>query len=191
MKFKIFLFSYLFVMLLSSCGGEEILQDSDPNLSIGLESVYFYKGQPFTGVLKAVHPNGIVRLTRFKDGLENGRTFDVFPNGSLSAEYFYDKGKSVDRHRGWYASGKPRFSYDYNKDGLVEGEQWDWYEEGNVYRYARFSKGINIGTKVWRKDGKIYSNYTYTPERLYGVVGAKLCFKLKGDESNKKTVINP
>jgi antitoxin component YwqK of YwqJK toxin-antitoxin module len=164
--------------------------DNDPNLTIGLESIYFYKGQKFSGLMKSIHPNGTIRITRFKDGLEDGRMYDTFPNGNLESEYFYIEGKRVGTHQGWYENGKARFQYSY-KNGLADGDHWEWHEEGPVYRYARFEKGVNVGTKVWRRDGKIYSNYTYTPERLYGVVGSKLCFKLKGDETNKKTVINP
>ncbi len=175
---------------LPHCGGK-IVMDNDPEITIGLESVYFYRGERFTGIMKAIHPNGIIRLTNFKDGLEDGRAFDTFPNGLLAAEYFYNKGKFVGVHRAWYESGKARFRYEYNEQGLAHGEHWEWHEEGNVFRYSRYENGVSIGTKVWRKDGKIYSNYAFTPERLYGVIGSKLCFKLKGDESNQKTVINP
>ncbi len=190
MRFKNLMVLAFMMIHLLSCA-EEIIMDNDPNLTIGLESVYFYKGQKFSGILKAIHPNGIVRLTNFKDGLEHGRTFDTFPNGNLAAEYFYDQGKYVGIHRAWYESGKARFRYEYNDAGQAHGDHWEWHDEGNVYRYTRYDQGITVGTKIWRKDGKIYANYTYTPERLYGVVGSKLCFKLKGDETNKKTVINP
>ncbi|MCE9500366.1 MAG: membrane-binding protein, partial [Leptospira sp.] len=98
------------------------------------------------------------------------------------------KGKRVGIHKGWYENGNPRFWYEY-KDGLSDGDHWEWHEEGNPYRYGKYIKDQNVGQKVWRKDGKIFSNYVYTKEKLYGVVGSKLCFKLKGDETNKKTVI--
>ncbi|MCG6144560.1 toxin-antitoxin system YwqK family antitoxin [Leptospira bandrabouensis] len=182
---------FLFFVLITSlvhCG--EVVMDQDPDLSLGLESIYYYKGQKFSGKMKSIHPNGTVRITTFLNGLEDGLTSDTYPNGQISAEYFYKQGKRIGTHRGWYEDGKARFQFSYIDD-LADGDHWEWYESGKVFRYAKFNKGLNVGTKVWRKDGKIYSNYTYSPERLYGVVGSKLCFKLKGDETNQKTVINP
>ncbi|TGN17715.1 membrane-binding protein [Leptospira idonii] len=163
--------------------------DNDPNFSIGYDSVYFYQGVPFTGIMKSVHPNGIIRVTEMKEGKEDGRTYDTYLNGQLAAEYFYRNGKSIGVHKGWYEDGKPRFEFSYDEEGLSDGDHWEWHEEGNPYRYGRFEKGNLIGQKVWRKDGKIFANYSYTSERLYGVLGSKLCFKLKGDETNQKTVI--
>lgn len=181
------IFIIMFTSLLH-CG--EVVMDNDPEISLGLESTYFYKGQKFSGKMKSIHPNGTIRITSFLNGLEDGPTIDIFPDGQRSAEYFYKQGKRTGIHRGWYENGKARFQYSY-QDDLAVGDHWEWHEDGKVYRYAKFENGINVGTKVWRKDGKIYSNYTYSPERLYGVIGSKLCFKLKGDETNKKTIINP
>ncbi len=190
MKPSLLLFIFAILVGTTACA-KTVVMDNDPELSIGLESVYFYKKQKFSGILKAVHPNGTVRLTEFKEGWEDGRAIDTFPNGNLAAEYFYRQGKFRGIHKAWYETGKARFRFEYNEKGEANGEHWEWYPEGNVYRYSRYEDGNLVGTKIWRKDGKVFANYTYTKERLYGVVGAKLCFKLKGDESNQKTVVNP
>ncbi|HMZ61193.1 MAG TPA: membrane-binding protein [Leptospiraceae bacterium] len=180
-------FLLLLSLLLIHCG-PEIHMDNDPNFTLGYESVFSYKGVPYTGIMLSVHPNGVRRETEYKDGLEHGKTSNTYADGRPAAEYFFEKGKRIGIHKGWYENGKPRFWYEY-KDGMAHGDHWEWHEEGIPYRYGRFENNVNIGQKVWRKDGQIYSNYIYTEQRIYGVQGSKLCFKLKGDETNTRTVV--
>ncbi len=161
--------------------------ENDPNFSYGLESILSYKGEIYTGFQVTSYPNGVARTSEFKNGLQDGRTFDVHKNGQLMSEYFYSKGKKIGIHKGWYESGNPRFWYEYNDRGENNGTHWEWQEDGKVYSISKYDNGNLIGQKVWRKDGLVYANTIYTTEKVYGVQGSKLCLTVKGDESKKKT----
>jgi len=175
-----------FILLFINCSPEEY-PENDPNFTLGYEGVVSYKGKIFSGFQIASYPNGLKRKIEIKNGLQDGRTFDIYPNGVLASEYFYKEGKKVGIHRGWYESGHPRFYYEYNSAGENHGDHWEWQDNGHVYRISKFENGRLIGEKIWRKDGQIYSNYIYTPEKLYGVKGSKLCLTVKGDDTKKKT----
>jgi hypothetical protein len=176
---------FFFILLLNFCSSETH-PDNDPNFTLGENEIWYYKDKLYTGYQVAEYPNGVKRQSEFKEGLQDGLTFDVHPSGQIMAEYPYKAGKKVGVHKGWYDDGKPRFWFEY-KDGLNHGEHWEWLPTGKIYRYGRYDNDRIIGEKVWRKDGLIYSNYIYTPKKLYGVVGSKLCFTVKGDDTKKKT----
>jgi hypothetical protein len=146
-----------------------------------------YKGEIFTGFQVTSFPYGVTRTAEFKNGLQDGRTFDIHQNGQLMSEYFYSNGKKVGIHKGWYESGKPRFWYEYNSNGENDKEHWEWLEDGRVYSISKYDNGKLIGQKIWRRDGLVYANTIYTPEKVYGVKGSKLCLTVKGDDTKKKT----
>lgn len=164
----------------------EMHNENDPNFTLGYEGIIYYKGKLYSGLQIAEFPNGVKRVIEIKNGREEGRTYDTYSNGTLSAEYFYKNGRKVGIHRGWYEDGKPRFRYGY-LDGENHGENWEWQPDGKVYSFFKYDKGKLVGQKIWRKDGQIYANTIYTPEKVYGVKGSKLCFTVKGDETGKKT----
>ncbi len=180
--------SLLFLFLLYNlyCSPPSYLEN-DPNFSYGLESVLSYKGEIFTGFQVTSFPYGVTRTAEFKNGLQDGRTFDIHQNGQLMSEYFYSNGKKVGIHKGWYESGKPRFWYEYNSNGENDKEHWEWLEDGRVYSISKYDNGKLIGQKIWRRDGLVYANTIYTPEKVYGVKGSKLCLTVKGDDTKKKT----
>lgn len=175
---------FLFPIILNC--SQEIHKENDPDFTLGYEGVIYYKGNLYTGVQVAEFPNGVKRVIEVRNGKEDGRTYDTYPNGSTSAEYFYKNGKKVGTHRGWYEDGTPRFHYEYS-DGENHGEHWEWQPDGKIYSLFKYNRGKIIGQKVWRKDGQIYANTIYTPEKVYGVKGSKLCFTVKGDDTGKKT----
>ncbi|HNO22339.1 MAG TPA: hypothetical protein PKK94_05135, partial [Leptospiraceae bacterium] len=57
-------FLLLLSLLLIHCG-PEIHMDNDPNFTLGYESVFSYKGVPYTGIMLSVHPNGVRRETEY------------------------------------------------------------------------------------------------------------------------------
>ena len=177
---------FLFLLFNLYCSPPSYLEN-DPNFTYGLESILSYKGEIFTGFQVTPFPNGITRTAEFKNGLQDGRTFDIHQNGQLMSEYFYSAGKKVGIHKGWYPGGNPRFWFEYNDKGESNRDHWEWQENGNVYSIFSYDNGKLIGQKVWRKDGLVYANTIYTTEKVYGVVGSKLCLTVKGDDSKKKT----
>jgi len=179
-------FVLLSVLLNFYCSPPSYLE-SDPNFSYGLESILSYKGKVFTGLQVSPYPYGVTRTAEFKDGLQDGRTFDVHQNGQLMSEYFYSAGKKVGIHKGWYENGNPRFWFEYNDKGESNGHHWEWQEDGRVYSISAYDNGKLIGQKIWRKDGLVYANTIYSTEKIYGVQGSKLCLTVKGDDSKKKT----
>ena len=69
------------------------------------------------------------------------------------------------------------------------GKHIQWYDSGQIYSEINYLNGKPFGsTKVWRKDGKLRSNFVIRENgRRYGLAGIKRCTKI----DTEKQIIEP
>lgn len=177
----------LLIPLLISCSPTKI-KDQDPNLSrdpSGL--ILLYHDKPFTGILEVKLGTGNKREIEFLNGKQDGSMKEFYEDEKLAAHYIYKQGEKVGTHKGWYENGNLRFHYEYDENGNLQGDVWEWTENGKVYLYKKVEHGKEIGQKIWRADGKIYANYLYKESGLLGLTGGKLCRTVKGEDGKTKS----
>jgi len=142
-----------------------------------------FKGELYTGKMESKLDAVKVKIiSKYKEGLLHGEEIETYENGQVSAIRFYEEGKHVGVHRGWYPDGVERFRFEY-KNGRKHGEFWDWTPKGNIYSYTKFNNDFLIGKKVWREDGQIYINLIADGNKIRGLKGSKLCRQVRSDEN--------
>lgn len=139
-----------------------------------------YKGELFTGT--TVDRWQVRRETPYVNGKIHGVMQEFHPDGRLASERRHENGEKVGLHRGWWPDGKMRF-YEHYENGRRHGEFWNWSNQGLLVEYAVYENGDEIGRKKWRRSGTIYANYVYTPKRLLGLAGGRLCFKIEANQA--------
>lgn len=90
-------FFFFFILLFNFCT-PETHPDNDLNFTLGENEIWYYKDKLYTGYQVAVFPDGVKRQLEFKEGLQDGLTFDVHPSGQILAEYTYKAGKKEGIH---------------------------------------------------------------------------------------------
>ena len=162
---------------------------SDSNLNYNSKGELYFNSNPFSGFLvkKNMYDEVIEKKGFFRGQLE-GISLGYYDNGNKKYQRFYNKGKKTGKHIGWFESGQKKFEY-FFKGGLSEKKHIRWYDNGMVYSEINYLNGKPFGsTKVWRKDGKLRSNFVVRENgRRYGLSGIKRCTKI----DTKKEIIEP
>ena len=170
---------YLAVLLLmlSACNKRIVRPSVDVSFNNGK---LIHQGRNFSGVVEENFvQTGTVRDTQYYKGVPHGEQLEYLPNSSqIVALRNFSGGKNSGVHKGWFADGHRRFHYEY-KEGLPHGEFWEWHNSGHPSLFARFDKGVLIGKKMWREDGKIYMNFVFPQGKAVGVPGVKLCYQVR------------
>lgn len=142
-----------------------------------VSSVLMQNGQPFSGVVYSLQPNGkdTATVVRFVDGLEDGEWRKYFANGQLMERRYFEKGKKVGIYSAWWPDGKQRLSYHF-KAGEYEGTCKEWNEEGKLIAEMNYRQGHEEGPqKQFYNNGKVRANYIIKDGRRYGLLGTKNC----------------
>ena len=155
---------------------------SDSRIEKTLDGTIFVSGEPFSGYLLTLNPEGYLerRQSYFQGKLE-GLSLIYFPNGQIKEQRTYKSGEKHGEHFGYYQNGQISFQYLF-VDGFNEGNHREWFENGNLYADMNYKSGKEFGTqKIWREDGKLRANYIVRENgRRYGLQGIKRCTKLDG-----------
>ena len=110
----------------------------------------------------------------YKEGKQDGRSIICYDNGFLQEESDYKDGK---RHGTtiWYSyadkmQGNKAVMYTY-QNGLFEGLQETYYDDGKVKSQKMFSNNVANGAAIeFYEDGSIKSECTYKNGELKGKV---------------------
>ena len=73
---------FFFILLLNFCSSETH-PDNDPNFTLGENEIWYYKGKLYTGYQVAEYPNGVKRQSEFKEGLQDGLTYECIRAGMM------------------------------------------------------------------------------------------------------------
>ena len=139
-----YLFVFLLVGLMVSCGGSDASGDTSEYVNAELkeysddevtESNYILllknDMKPVTGIVRGWHENG-----------------------QLWYEKNYKDGKRVGSHREWYENGQLEYEMNF-KDGKEDGLCRGWGENGQLSYEANCKDGRYYNQKRWDKDGNI------------------------------------
>lgn len=104
------------------------------------------------GTLKEVveekHPDGSNKKVSFKKGAKTVHTIFYFPNGKVQSESFFnDEGKPDSVMTIYYISGE-KYKETHYSDGMRNGSDKAWYEDGKVKMEAEYASDMPQGTVV-------------------------------------------
>ena len=156
------------------------ISDDNPKLNYDSKGSLNYGNNLFSGFLVKKNVDGeLIEKKGFCRGHMEGKSVGYYENGNKKYKRFYKEGKKTGKHIGWFKSGQIKFEY-FFKDGLSEQKHSQWYDNGMLYSEINYLNGKPFGsTKVWRKDGKLRSNFVIRENgRRYGLAGIKRCTKI-------------
>ncbi len=82
--------------------------------------IFYYQGQPFTGIIQEIRNGVIVGESEFTNGHEGGLQTTYYPNGQI----------------------KQQKTKQFNK---LEGTFTQWDESGNIISQTAWQNGVQIG----------------------------------------------
>lgn len=89
------------------------------------EDVCLYQGQPFTGMVQAFHPDGVMKKeSPYSDGFEQGLCREWYSNGQLKREWHAVRGVAVGKVREWHENGQVKSVAIYLKGAELEYDEW-------------------------------------------------------------------
>ncbi len=108
------------------------------------EDIGLYQGQPFTGVVRAFHPNGMLKKEwPYRDGLWQGQCREWYSNGQVKRE--------------WHAVR-----------GVAEGKMCEWHQNGQIRTNASYSKGVELTFDEWTHAGLLVAHREIDPQSELG-----------------------
>lgn len=138
-------------------------------------------GEAFTGILVQKGQNTTTK-TPYRNGQIHGELIEFNHRSQKTLRVQpYQRGKKHGEQIGYYPNGQLKF-ISHVEEGLYHGVSKKYYDNGQMYSYTLYEKGEVKGHKLWRKNGRIYSNYVYRQGKKYGLDGGKLCFTAKDDK---------
>jgi hypothetical protein len=162
-----------------------VINGKDSFLQMHQDTLFFHD-KKFSGIIFNLYPNGDTSMMgHFLNGLEQGVFKKWYANKQLAESRFYEEGKKIGKHIGFWEDGKPRFEF-YFTQGEHDGTANEWYANGQAYKAFHYSMGYEKGSqKMWWENGVIRANYVVKQGRRYGLIGLKLCMTPK-DSINYK-----
>ncbi|VTS04904.1 toxin-antitoxin system YwqK family antitoxin [Tuwongella immobilis] len=90
------------------------------------EDVCLYQGQPFTGIVQALHPNGVIkRESPYLDGFAHGVCREWHSNGQLQREWVAIRGRIDGMETMWHENGQVKSVAIYLKGAELEYDEWN------------------------------------------------------------------
>lgn len=139
-------------------------------------AVLFYQKTPFTGLVYTRYANGNPQRSEpYRLGKLEGTALAWYPNRLKAEERFYEAGRRVGVHRGWWETGQMKFRHSYEKDAM-EGASEEWFANGTPYRRMHYAGGHEAGRQtIWHPNGRLLANYEVRKGRNYGLTGENSC----------------
>ena len=143
---------------------------------VSKNGVVFRQEKPFSGWQYALSNQGdTLALIPFWQGKIQGCKKTWYSNGHLANIRFYESGKQVGTHQGWWEKGQRKFEYQFAND-VYHGVCHEWHENGQRSQTRHYQNGQEAGQQsVWRADGSLQANYVAKNGRNYGIIGVKHC----------------
>lgn len=205
------LFSISFLLFLfTACSDKsvnnevvEIISDTSKELAIEdfevlkndlvlnqLEGKWYYNNKLFSGYsLKYYSGESLAEKIGFVEGKREGTAKYWSENGVLRIESFYKNNRLHNTYKSWWDNGVLSAQSNY-VDGVKQGVEEEWYVTGQLAKQRQLVDGQEEGMqKAWLQNGKLYINYEAKNGRIFGMLRANSCYKLKDEVvSRDKTV---
>lgn len=123
-------------------------------------------------------PSAIFREVQYVEGVREGVAREYSLNQRLIATATYHNGVKEGRELGWYEEGPPHFARNF-KGGLLDGVQTEWNLAGGIFKQQRYAAGVESERKIIFESGAVFTNYIRRDDRIYGIDGGALCMQKK------------
>lgn len=90
----------------------------------------YLNNKPYTGNGITNHPDGILASKQYTNGVLNGSSIEIYPNGQKRLQEYYVNGKNDGVSTFWYENGQKK-KETYYINGEPNGLETKWYENGN------------------------------------------------------------
>ena len=150
-------------------------REDDPSFSYKQDTL-FYEDRKYDGYIIRLFPSGDTAVFMgYRKGVQEGISKKWYSPNVIQETRYYNSGKKVGIHTGYWENGHPKFEYHF-EEGEHEGELKEWYQNGQPYRIFHYKKGYEEGSqKMWWENGVIRANYVVKNGRRFGLIGLKLC----------------
>ena len=152
-----------------------VVNSKDSFLQMHQDTLFFHD-KKFSGTIFNTYSSGdTAMIQQFSSGLEQGFFKKWYVNKQLAESRFFQAGKKLGKHIGFWEDGKPKFEFYFTK-GEHDGIANEWYANGQAYKAFHYTMGYENGSqKMWWENGVIRANYVVKQGRRYGLIGLKLC----------------
>lgn len=111
------------------------------------------------------HDNGSLSgIISKRNNIYDGITRKWFSNGILSHTYYCVNGKICGLYEEHHTNGKMRIKYTTLTNGMVIGNSYEWYSNGQLYKECQRRDGYTLyPSKItsWYDNGNMKSQYNY------------------------------
>ena len=117
----------------------EIAMTNATGKTVKGQYLYYAKGEkePFTGILTAKHPNGILSTWQeFVDGIGQGKFINYYENGNYKEIGHYEQNLVQGPITKFYANGKIMAKANY-KDWRIKIGLWEYYDQDGSLDYSK------------------------------------------------------
>jgi antitoxin component YwqK of YwqJK toxin-antitoxin module len=98
-----------------------------------------------------------------------------YPNMQLMEYREFRNNMKNGKQIAYWENGNKRFEFTAIDD-TYEGELKEWDYDGNMFHLAHYKNGVEEGEqKMWYQNGKIRANYVIIKGRRFGLLGTKNC----------------
>ncbi len=151
---KNYLYLFIMMILLISCGKEVIITEQEIKHDI------FYRNdqlKPFTGTCKVIYSNSdrVKEIFHFKNGILNGEAKSFYINGNLRWRGYYENGSYMGKWEYWDINGNKLKEVHFVNDSLT-GNYQAWYQEGQLKEQGQYIRNKKTGKWMYySEDGKL------------------------------------
>lgn len=164
------------VIVFLKAGGPSTISADDPDLiRTRIGGLYFYHGEPFTGVI--IDSNeGLVRMKLPVDsGNKFGEMIRYYPDGAVHRKIRYIQGDKHGQEIEYWPNGQVKKQVEY-RFGKLDGPFHTWDAEGRLTSVMNYQDGKEVGSqKTLNAQGQLESNYVVAEGRRFGAFKPRDC----------------
>lgn len=133
---------------------EELEIKNEVNATGNGRTIYYKDGELFSGWIFMEFPGNehCCRYILLEKGLPLWQ-IGYFDNGQLDHDFHLKNGKDIGHQRMWHRDGTPYIDHFKNEAGNMEGKQWRWHPNGQVWWEAEYVKGELFSEKHFDANG--------------------------------------
>lgn len=133
------------------------------------QTVYYLKGEKFTGIIIKNYPNKQLEYeVMVEDGLENGISKHYYENGNLESRINFIEGEKEGLFESYYKNGVLK-GKSTMLEGQFKGVATGYYENGNLKIIGNYKDNLNYSAKIHYESGSLWSEVTMINGKLNGV----------------------
>lgn len=139
--------------------------------------ITYVNDTPFSGKVITYYLNtkDTAEIRMYKNGKEDGRWTQYYPNQHLKAVRFFSNGNKTGNYSAWWPNGVKQLNYTF-RNNEYEGTCTEWDAQGQKIKEMNYQQGHEEGAQqAWYADGNIKFNYVAASGRRYGLMGTKNC----------------